>query len=198
MTSGDIQNESRASIDEIRLQLELDKLRHENEKLQLEVRNLRLPGIIRVIITSMPLLTALVAVAGFLFGVVQYRAQLDKEAEERMRADRKSLWEAQLNYYFKAVEAAGDYSAATDENEKKLARLQFLKLYWGPLPFIVDIIPTKQENRGIIYDPCEKFARCLDGRDACTEVEVKQKAIAIANAIQSAVQKTWKVEIAKQ
>jgi hypothetical protein len=196
--SGDNQNESRASTEEIRLQLGLEKLRNENQKLGLEIRNLRRPEIVSVILASMPLLTALVAVAGLVFGVLQFRAELSKQAEEKMRADRKPIWEAQLNYFFKAVEAAGDYSAAVDDNERKLARSKFLKLYWGPLPSIVDSLPAEQGNRELIYEPCEKFAKCLDGRDTCTEEDVKQKAIAVANAINTVIRKNWQVKILKQ
>jgi hypothetical protein len=196
--SGDIQNESRMPIEEIRLQLEIEKLRNENQKLELEIRSLRRLGIFRVILAAMPLLTALVAVGGLVFTLFQFRAELAKQLEERIRADRKPLWDAQLNYYFKAVEAAGDYVTAEDENERRLARSQFLKLYWGPLPFIVDIIPDEQESRGLIYGPCEAFARCLDGRDTCTEKAVQKKAIALGSAIQAAVGKKWKVKVAEQ
>jgi hypothetical protein len=76
--SGDTQKDNRAAIEEIRPLLELEKLRHENRKLELEIHNLRRPEIVRVILAVMPLLTALVAVAGLVFGVLQFRAELNK------------------------------------------------------------------------------------------------------------------------
>src|SRR5712691_10932303 len=72
---------------------QLEKLRLENEKLGFELENLKRGKGLSSFIPYLPLITLLVTIAGFGFGVYQYRAQqqANRDAQaEQSRKDREA------------------------------------------------------------------------------------------------------------
>src|SRR5581483_8768084 len=75
-------------------QLELDHLRLVNEKLALEIQVLSSPsGGARPFDRFLPLLTALVAVGGFLFGIYQFTTQRHDAEKDRLQNELKAAGE---------------------------------------------------------------------------------------------------------
>src|SRR5262249_17261760 len=106
--------------------LELQHLQVEVEKLSLEVAALRSSTFwYRTIGRYLPLLTAILAVAGFWVGLFQYfRQQTETErqradavqqrSEELRREAAKPFWDSQLQLYLRASEAAAIIATSSD------------------------------------------------------------------------------------
>jgi hypothetical protein len=104
------------------------------------------------------LVSTILAIAGFLFGIFQYRKQqvLNRTAaaESRDREFLKPLWEKQLAIYFDTSQAAATIATTTDPKERQEAKQKFWTLYWGPLMIVES--PT-------VYGAMKAFGECLTG-----------------------------------
>jgi hypothetical protein len=125
------------------------------------------------------LITALVAAAGFLFGVFQYQKQQalnrTSTAESRDREFIHPLWEKQLALYFEASEAASTIATTTDPEQRRKAEAKFWMLYWGPL-----VLVETPEVSGAM----KKFGECLTGE---TKGDLRNLSLELASALQSSV-----------
>lgn len=164
------------------------------EKIRLEIDGLKRSGRESSLVRYLPLLTTLVAVAGFLFGIYQFKTQQD----ERLRAEKisndrefkKALWEKQLNYYLEAAQAASTLASFNENDGKDIqpertkARVRFWQLYYGELAIIED--PN-------VSDAMVKYGRCLRDYDLtkCNQSELKQHARVLAQACRNAVARSW-------
>src|SRR5262249_25131402 len=131
--------------------LEFQQLQVQVQKLRLEVEALRATSVWdRVIGRYLPLLTAILAVAGFWFGGIQYygrqtesdrqRAEAEgKRAEELRREAARPCWDWQVQIYLRGAEAAGTIATSLDAEAVKRAEAQFWTLYWGPLAIVEDV-----------------------------------------------------------
>ncbi|WP_020476547.1 hypothetical protein [Zavarzinella formosa] len=134
--------------------LEIERLRKEIDKLQLEIDAMRASsGVDRLIGRYLPLVTAMLAVAGFWFGVVQYYSQRTLSERERhdalLRETARPFWENQMNHYVLASKAASTIANSDDPNVVKSAETEFWILYWGPLSCFEDIPrgdPTEEKG----------------------------------------------------
>ena len=136
--------------------LELQHLRKEVEKLGLEVEALRSSRWWdRIIGRYLPVITALLAVVGFWFGIIQYNAQrndIDKQraaadtarSEELRREAAKPFWDTQLKMYIRAAEAAATIATSEDAAVCSRAESEFWLLYWGPLACVEDVGAEKK------------------------------------------------------
>lgn len=162
-----------------RFDAELQKLKLEIEKLQIEnstlVKSRRFDFLQRMI----PFITIIVTALGFCFSVVQYQAeqrknreaqekQSNKEIEERIEQSRKNretdqrefmrpLLSKQSELYLEASSAAA--TIATSEKRKDVSKATdtFWRLYYGPLIFV--------ENTQVAV-AMEDFGKCLQSKDA--------------------------------
>ena len=183
---------------------QLEKLRLENEKLGFELENLRSGKGLSSFIAYLPLITLLVTIAGFGFGVYQYRAQqqANRDAQaEQSRKDReareiqskkdtetaqrefmKPLLQNQLSLYLQASGAAATVSRSTDPVERKKAINDFWRLYEGPL-----IMVESKEVSGAMV----AFGNCVDRTESCDEVEIGARSHALASRMQESILKSW-------
>jgi|GEM_PF-3066631 len=180
-------------------QLALAQLRRtelENEKLALELaRQGKAPAWYQFPIQFVPLITALVAVAGFLWGVVQYtnaqrkdraarEVQSVREKEIAEREFMKPWLESQRSIYLEALTAA---AAAVNSREPKVraaAAQSFWQLYNGRM-----ILVETQS----VSDAMVEFGRCLDGSNVCNPEELDKRTHALASAIAASMAATAKL-----
>ena len=183
---------------------QLEKLGLENEKLGFELENLREGKGLSSFIPYLPLITLLVTIAGFGFGVYQYRAQqqANRDAQaEQSRKDRearviqskkdtetaqrefmKPLLQNQLSLYLQASAAAATVSRSTDPVERKKGINDFWRLYEGPL-----IMVESKEVSGAMV----AFGNCLDKTESCDEAEMSNRSHALASRMQESILKSW-------
>ena len=185
-----------------------DKLNLETEKLKLEIDRLKAERAqVRSLSSYVPLISVLVTVAGFGFGIYQYRAQQiqNRESQERLanqesqaraaqsvrdrenaqREFMKPLLEKQLALYFEASSAAATIARATDQGERKKAIDTFWRLYYGPL-----VIVESMDVSGAM----KSFSRCLNGTESCDQMEMNERALALATAFQKSMLKSWNMK----
>ncbi|MCM3869332.1 MAG: hypothetical protein ND895_01375 [Pyrinomonadaceae bacterium] len=182
----------------------LEKLRLENEKLRLELDGLQRGGGLSSLIPYLPLITVVVTIAGFAFGVYQYRAQQKanrnaqleqstrdreereiqsrKDTETTQREFMKPLLQNQLAIYLQASAAAATISRSNDPVEKKKAINDFWRLYEGPL-----IMVESKE----VSDAMVRFGNCLDYAEGCDDAEISKRAHALASRMQESLLRSW-------
>ena len=187
---------------------ELDRQRLETEKLKLEVAALkRQSSQGRSLSSYVPLISVLVTVAGFGFGIYQYRAQQiqNRESQERLarqeneardrqaardrenaqRDFMKPLLDKQLSLYFEASATAATIVKTTDDAERKKAINNFWRLYYGPLVMV--------ETTGV-SGSMKSFGFCLDGTENCDENVLRNRALALATSLQTALLNSWNMK----
>jgi len=183
---------------------QLEKLRLENEKLKFELETLKKGKGLSSFIPYLPLITVLVTIAGFGFGIFQYRAQqqANREAQtEQSKKDReareiqskkdteaaqrefmKPLLQNQLSLYLQATAAAATISSSTDPVERKKATNDFWRLYEGPLI----MVESKEVSGAMIA-----FSYCLNEPGNCDKAEISKRAHAIASRMQESLLRSW-------
>ncbi len=188
-------------------ELGLVKLRLENERLSLEIESLKRGRNHLIALTDyIPLITVLVTIAGFSFGIYQYRAQQienriseetlarqEREAREAQaqkdndtaqRDFMKPLLEKQLSLYFEASSAVSTIATTADSSEREKATNTFWHLYYGPLV----IVETEKVSGAM-----KRFGKCL-GEDSCSKDEMNKRSLALATALQEAMLKSWNLK----
>jgi hypothetical protein len=169
--------------------LELERLALENRKLRTELDRMR-PSVWDSIQRLSPLLGSALAVAAFLFGVVQYVEQqkrevatreneLARQAAARDQEFMKPLWERELATYFLTSETVATIARSADGPARRTAVDLFWRLYQGPLV----IFETKT-----LSDAMVAFGNCLDGTEACSDGQLKDRGLEVSSAIQLAIQ----------
>lgn len=135
------------SLDEALTRAQLHKLHLETQTLEqtLNKTSSRDGKIIRYI----PIITVLLAVAGFLFGIYQFNNQQKEQArqqEEQSKRDyqarekefKKVLWEKQLALYLDISKTTAQVAAASDEAERKKLYKELSSHFHGDLIVVAD------------------------------------------------------------
>lgn len=177
---------------------QLRKLELEIKKLTFDVesfgsKSFQLERVMRFI----PLVTVIIAVAGFWFTVRQYNTQqaaaakqqqqaADKLASDREQALLKPVWDKRLELYFAASEAAATIALSKDKAERDKAESKFMQLYAGPLIIVED---TDVEGAMI------KFHSCLTGQDPCDEAELQRRSQALASRARDSIGKSFNIKL---
>lgn len=204
----------------LKMRLEVEYLRRQNEKLSFEIDDAKSESAgIRQLRKMLPLITGLVAVAGFWFGIIQYvraeaasrgqretadkaRLEQEKAADEVFRRDlkretAKPLWDRQLSLYIEATEKAAIIATTDDETRRTEAEARFWVLYWGPLAAVEDVGMTKQ-TKAEIEQKMVEFGRLLESRPARREQsKLTTACLALAHAVRDAVAPAFDVEATK-
>jgi|SRR5882672_1752572 len=179
-------------VDPVRAEVELQKLRLEVLKLQIDVASSEKLQRLNLVLQVLPTVTVLLAVIGFVFTVWQYRSeqqerraatvlQSTKDSESAQREFMKPLIEKQQALYFEAASAAATIASTSDVKERKKATDTFWRLYWGPL-VMVESMEVSGEMK--------EFGHCLDGSQRCAAAE-KTLSLALASALETSMLKTW-------
>jgi hypothetical protein len=196
--------------DPARSEAELQKLRLEILKLQIEVASSERLQRLNLTIKLLPTVTVLVTVLGFVFTVWQYRSEQrekrasidaqsakDKvERDDRARKDSdsaqrefmKPLIEKQQALYFEAAGAAATIASSSDVRERSKARDTFWRLYWGPLV----MVESKEVSGAMTH-----FGNCLGGVEKCNADEIKNRSLTLASALETSLLKTWNTKPAE-
>lgn len=157
--------------------LQFEQARLQTEKLRMEVDALRRgrPWY-RVPVDMVPMVTALLAVLGFWWGVVQYKDEQAKNREaqrEQARRERAA-----------ADRAAAEIASATDPSKKQRATDEFWRLYQG------EMIPVETKR---VSGAMVEFGRCLDGSEACDREELNNRSRALGTAMALSMAETAKM-----
>lgn len=180
-----------AEAQQQKLELEIRKLEFDVESLG--STSFQLEKIMRFI----PLITVIIAVAGFWFTIRQYNTQQaaaakqQQQASDKLAADReqallKPVWDKRLELYFAASEAAATIALSKDKAERDKAEAKFLQLYAGPLIIVED---TDVEGAMI------KFRSCLTGQEACDEAELQRRSQALASRARDSIGKSYNIRL---
>lgn len=178
-----------------KLELEIRKLEH--EVAGLGVRGYRAESVVKYI----PVITALIAVAGFWFTVHQYnnqqraaaarladeqRAAAAKQAYDREQAILKPLLDRRLELYFAASDAAATIATTKDQKERERAEARFMQLYAGTLVIV--------EDAGV-EEAMISYHRCLTGSDSCNQAELTRRSLALASKARDSIGNSFKVKL---
>jgi hypothetical protein len=169
-------------------------------KLQVEIDNLeRGHSWSSRVAQYIPVITALIAVSGFLFGIIQYRRQeakhieankLQSERDNALRAKefKKLFWEKQLEEYRAITQSAARLATwdAGDARDKEY--LHFRELYHGNLVMVSD----KQ-----VVDATKEFLQLyIDYRtDPSLQGKVDRSSRRLSIACRESLRQTWDVPL---
>ncbi len=166
-------------------QVRLEQVRLENEKLKLELSELKTVKPWYHKLTQMvPMITAIVALAGFLWGVVQYRDQNTKNRETQEREFMKPWLESQRQIYSQALSAVATIANSADPEEQKGATEQFWRLYQGKM------IPVETMS---VSGAMVRFGRCLDGSETCGPDKMNSRCRVLGTAMAESMAATAKM-----
>lgn len=188
--------------DELQL-AQLEKLQLENEKLRQELKDRgKSKPWHAVLVQFVPFISALVAVAGFLWGVYQYQAQQtrnltaqklqsERELETAQRDLMKPWLDSQREIYLQALTAAATVANASDPEEPEQAKTVFWNLYHGKMI----LVETQEVADGMIL-----FGNCI--KSGCNSARLNellhQLATAMANSMAATAQMTYEEFSANQ
>ena len=164
---------------------QLERLELENEKLRLELGDRRRGKPWYLPTQVVPIVTALLALAGFLFGVVQYGREQAKNREEQQELARqrnavaerefmKPWLESQRETYAQALVAAATVANAGEAKARRQAEEEFWRLYQGKMI----LVETKP-----VSDAMVSFGQCLDGTAVCDRKEMNARCRVLATTM---------------
>ncbi|GGD00228.1 hypothetical protein [Undibacterium terreum] len=180
-------------------QLAITQLQHmqlENEKLSLELEKIRKgTSWLQLPLQLVPLISALVAVAGFLWGVLQYsdeqaKNRSDKETQSKREnaiAEREFMrpWlESQRQTYQEALTAATAIANSKESKDRGEAEQKFWQLYHGAMI----LVETKKVSGGMVL-----FGHCIDGTEACSQQQMNERSRDLATAMAESMAATAKM-----
>ena len=192
--SANLDNERQAAMAEA----QLEKIQLEIRKLKFDVAGLGSPSSkAEKFMRFLPLVTVLVAVAGFWFTVHQYNnqqaaaAKQQAEAAAKMAADReqallKPFLDKRLELYFAATEAAATMALSKDKAERDKAEAKLIQLYAGTLIIVEDA----EVEKAML-----KIYQCITGQDACDEAEKQRRAQALASRARDSIGQSYNVKL---
>jgi hypothetical protein len=173
---------------------QLEEIRLRNEKLKIELDELRKgKPWYQVPIQFVPLATALVAIAGFWWGLVRYhddqekahadqREQSKREQVAREREFMKPWLENQRDIYRKALSAAGTVANTENAQTRKKAAEEFWSLYHGEMI----LVETTSVSTAMV-----NFGLCLNGSEInCEKKKLDELAHKLGTAMSESMSAT--------
>ncbi len=190
--------------------LEKKKLKLDIKKLENELKQLEKAPSPEVFSKIIPIITTMLAVAGFIVGIWQFnRGQLqsareiysaEKIAAEQIRStaeqSRRDLldskeqeylqafWQERLKLYQAATKAAGEIASSFSLDDARSSRDAFWSLYWGPLAILEDrAVLSAMVTYGAELRKAEKGEIMLK--------ELQTEAYDLARACRNSLKDTW-------
>jgi len=146
------------------------KLQLECEKLELELAAQRAsapkPSRRQVALQLVPALTALISIAGFLWGVWLYQGSKDKDRQTAEREFMKPWLESQRSIYTEALNAAALRANGPDTPARAKAEQDFWQLYHGRMV----LVETREVSGAMV-----QIGNCFDRGDAACSVSRRQE-----------------------
>src|SRR5690349_757200 len=142
-----------------------------------------------------PIITALVSVAGFLWGVYEFTseqaknrdaetAQQKREADLAERELMKPWLESQRQIYSQSLSAAAIVANSADSEKVKTATEEFFELYQGQMI----LVETKDVSAAMVG-----FGKCLNGSDQCSRADMNTRCRALGTAMATSMARTAKM-----
>ena len=142
-----------------------------------------------------PLLTALVSVAGFLWGIQVYRnAQDDNRAASKKRAELENTtrerefmtpWlESQRKTYGEALDAAATAATSSDPKLRAAANDLFWQLYYGRMILV---------ETTTVSGAMKAMGNCLGAKATCGEKEIHDALLKLGTAMAESMAATAKL-----
>jgi len=165
--------------------LQLEQLQLGNEKLRQELASLRSGKPWYGALAQMvPMITVLLALAGFFWGMLQYRWEQGKNRETAEREFMKPWLESQRDIYSQALAAAATIPNTEDPKTRKQATEEFWRLYEGKMV----LVETKD-----VSDQMMAFGYCLDGTEDCNKREMNKRCLNLGTAMANSMALTAKM-----
>ena len=176
---------------------QLEELRLKNEKLAFELNELRKgKPWYQIPIQFVPVATAVIAIAGFWWGLVRYQADQQKALnEQKEQASRDQIsrerefmkpWiENQRDIYRKALSAVGTVANTEDTETRRKAAEAFWSLYHGEMI----LVETTQVSNAMVA-----LGLCLDGsKIRCAKPKMDDLAHQLGTAMHDSMAATAKM-----
>ena len=126
------------------------------------------------------LISPLLAVAAFAWGIYTYRQTTRQQAETRRIEATRPFLDKQLTLYGEVTKVAASLATTTDEKERAKSKLRFMELYWGELGLV---------ERDSVALAMAHFREALD-RNA-SPGELGTLALAVAHACRDELAASW-------
>lgn len=141
--------------------------------------------------TLLKLLSPLLAVAAFVWGIYTYRdtsqqqlarqkADAERTAETRRIEATRPYLDKQLTLYTEATKVTASLATTTDEKERAKSKKRFMELYWGEL----GLVERDSVSRAMV-----KFREALDRNASAGELGIL--ALAVAHACRDELAVSW-------
>lgn len=163
---------------------QLEKIQLENQKLKREQEEFEKPKEWQVVVSQfIPLIAAIISVAGFLWGIYQYRAQqaenleaqrqqAKRELETTQRAFMQPWLTSQREIYLQALTAASTIANSSDTEQLQQATEDFWKLFHGQMI----LVETEEVKNEMIH-----FGNCLNNH--CSQTDLNEQLHKLANTM---------------
>ena len=175
------------------------KLKLEVEKLAFEINELKSEGAwVRRVNRLLPVITGLLAVAGFWFGIIQYlhaeKESLAHQQNEFLREIAKPMWDKRIAIFIEATETTATIATVKDRNSEKFvkAEARFWELYWGPMAAVEGVAEFKKESAGI-ETAMVNFGDELKKKDNASANKLQRLSLSLAHEVRTAIAPTFKV-----
>lgn len=161
----------------------------EIEKLGLEIKSLKKADKKwYVLIQYLPLTTVLVALAGFIFGIIQYKDQQQKDRVIREKEFKIKYWEKQLDVYINISQSAARLATLDNAEDREKEYQRFRELYYGNFLMVADEQVARTAKTF--------FQNYIDYRnDPRKQVGVQLSSKALANACRKSLGQSWDVPL---
>ena len=169
--------------------MDTEPLRLENEKLALEIEQLKQPKSWGERLgKALPLLSVLAALVGLLI-------QNNASNQARLLEAQKPFLEKQLQQYFDVSVAASKIATTKKPDVRAQAEADFWVLYWGPLAVVEDA--SLYTPGGEVEGAMVRFGDCLDPQAPCSDDELKVRSLDIAHSCRISFGASWDIKFAK-
>ena len=127
------------------------------------------------------LVTAVVAIAGFLWGIWVWRDNSEKTATTRRIESTQPFLTKQLALYTEATKTAAKIATSNDAREVAIATKRFWELYWGELALVEN---DEVEAAMVAY------GRALN-QASPNQAALTSLSLGLANAIRRSLAQSW-------
>lgn len=133
--------------------------------------------------TWVKVLSILGGVIAFCWGVIQFVAAQNAQAETRRIEATKPFLERQLKLYTEATQAAATLATSKKDDELDAASKKFWSLYWGELALVED----KRVEAAMV-----QLGRSLEAGSVGQKLQ--QNSLALAHACRDSLAESWGVK----